>query len=176
MLLLLWVTTTMSVVLAPFLCSPPLVFPTACFPYFLYSCTSRVHTTVWLPYCMYTSVPVSVNYSLMKAAVVCRNICSSSFSVLASASKDQVWETKLKLWTFCYETFYQTLQKQSAARWTWIWYDFHLLDHPQYDNSQGETKDGQAETSFGCIVQRIKCCLQRNTCIYRSYFSIKPDK
>ena len=32
------------------------------------------HTIVWLPFCIFTCVPVSVNYSLMKAAVGCRNV------------------------------------------------------------------------------------------------------
>ena len=37
--------------------------------FFLYHCTSCDHITVWLPCCIYTCVPVSVNYSVIKAAV-----------------------------------------------------------------------------------------------------------
>ena len=35
----------------------------------LISYTVAPHHIIWLPYCIYTFVPVSVNYSLMKAAV-----------------------------------------------------------------------------------------------------------
>lgn len=42
------------------------------------------HIIVLLPYCIYTSVPVSVNDSLMKATVGCRNDWASFFSVLTS--------------------------------------------------------------------------------------------
>ena len=76
-----------------FLPSPLLLFFTPlpffsfhAFPHFLHSYVSRDHIIVWLPYCIYTCVPVSVNYSLMKATVGCRNIWIAVFSVLASAS------------------------------------------------------------------------------------------
>ena len=42
------------------------------------TCCIRIYTSrdniVWLPYCIYTCVPVSVNNSLMKAAVGCQNV------------------------------------------------------------------------------------------------------
>ena len=51
---------------------PPL-FSCVFFP-FLYPYTSRDHIIVWLPYCIYTCVSVSVNNLLMKAAIGCRNV------------------------------------------------------------------------------------------------------
>ena len=56
-------------------------FSTLClsrrFLHFLYSYTSRDHIIVWLTYCIYTFVPVSVNHSLMKAAIGCWNVRTS---------------------------------------------------------------------------------------------------
>ena len=56
-------------------------FTTSCIscysPNFLYSCTTCDHIIVWLPYCIYTCMPVSVNYPLMKAVIDCRNVWTS---------------------------------------------------------------------------------------------------
>ena len=63
------------------------------FPHFLYSCTSCDHIIVRLPTVFihaYTCMPVSVNYSLMKTTVCCRNVLIVVFSVLASVSANQV--------------------------------------------------------------------------------------
>ena len=44
------------------------------FSYFLYLHTSCDHIILWLLYCIYTCVLVSVNYSLMNAAIGCRYV------------------------------------------------------------------------------------------------------
>ena len=50
-----------------------IITPVFLFLPLMYTCTSHNHSNIYLLCCIYTSVPVSVNYSLMKASAGCRN-------------------------------------------------------------------------------------------------------
>lgn len=56
------------------------------FSHFLYTNTSCDHIIIWLPYGIYTCMPVSINYSQKKAAIGCQKVWLNCFGVVASAT------------------------------------------------------------------------------------------